>query len=380
MQNPTRSLIGLLAAVLTAFLFSSCAPAPPTGRADVRETAQAVAASQGDLPALETLTSDSADFGDIASRVYGLDPDSLEDAVISYAGGTEAEEIIVLQCTSGEAAREAADALETYAAGREAVFTGYAPVQAAEVAAREVVQEGAFAALLIVPDPQAALGALNGTPSETSAAPAQPAASSVSSAAAAAASEEQAETYDHDAVLQAVISGDTSALSEGNRQVAQLVRDAIGSETDPSMSDYEKEKAVHDWIIAHVEYDPAAVEHPLTLKDPVENHENPIGALIGGGAICYGYSSTFQLFMDALDIPCITVDGMAYNEDEAHSWNLVELDGQWYYVDVTWDDPMGAQPSYTYFNVPAAVLEAHGPHIWDSAGLPETADEAYIPA
>ena len=380
MRSHTDFLPSLLALLLTVLLLASCAPAAETQQADVRAILEAVAASQEDLPELETLTDASADFDQTASRVYGLDPDTIEEAVVSYAGGTEADEIIILRCTSAEAAREAASALEEYASGREAVFTGYVPAQAAEVAAREVVQEGSLVVLLIVPDPQNALAAVNEAPQGTAAVSSAEQTAAASSETPAASSEETQETYDHDAVLQAVKSGDTEGLSEGNRQVAELVRDAIASEIDPSMTDYEKEKAVHDWIIRYVEYDPAAVEHPLTLQDPIENHENPLGALLGGGAICYGYSSTFQLFMDALGIPCITVDGAAYNEEEAHSWNLVELDGQWYYVDVTWDDPLGARPTYTYFNVPASVLEAYGPHIWDASALPETAAQPYEPS
>ena len=47
--------------------------------------------------------------------------------------------------------------------------------------------------------------------------------------------------------------------------------------------------------------------------------------------------------MDALDIPCILVCGNATNDNqttESHEWNYVELDGKWYAVDCTWDDPI----------------------------------------
>ena len=47
--------------------------------------------------------------------------------------------------------------------------------------------------------------------------------------------------------------------------------------------------------------------------------------------------------MDELDIPCILVKGIATNsnnETEKHMWNYVFLDGMWYAMDVTWDDPI----------------------------------------
>lgn len=374
-MNCMRSHIRILCVLLAAsLLFSACTVS--AGQWSAAEAAAAAAASQKDLSSLETLTESSTRFAQTASRIYGLDPDAIEEAVIQYAGGTEAHEIIVLRCRSQADAAEAASALESYADAREAAFTGYAPDQAQEVGAREILQEGTLVMLLIVPDPQAALAALNARRKQT-AAPGSSAAVVLPSVA----SETEAaqEIYDHDAVLAAVRSGDTSGLSEANRQVAERIIDAIASETDPSMSDYEKEKAVHDWIIRNVEYDPAAMEHPLTLADPIENHDNPIGALVGGGAICYGYSSTFQLMMDALGIPCITVEGAAYDEDRSHSWNLVQLGGQWYYVDVTWDDPLSGMPSYTYFNVTAEKMRENGPHIWDASALPETAAKPYMP-
>ena len=49
--------------------------------------------------------------------------------------------------------------------------------------------------------------------------------------------------------------------------------------------------------------------------------------LVEGQAICMGYANTFQLFMDLLDIPCITVIGASSGSREDHAWNLVQLDG-----------------------------------------------------
>ena len=61
------------------------------------------------------------------------------------------------------------------------------------------------------------------------------------------------------------------------------------------------------------------------------------------GPLCTGYAQGFKVLCDAVDIPCILVIGYAQSEPEAqrqfHMWNYVQLDDQWYAVDVSWNDP-----------------------------------------
>lgn len=71
---------------------------------------------------------------------------------------------------------------------------------------------------------------------------------------------------------------------------------------------------------------------------------NAYGGLVDGQSVCEGYAKGFKVICDRENIPCVLVSGMAYSsveltDPEAHMWNLVQLeDGQWYAVDVTWDD------------------------------------------
>lgn len=55
-------------------------------------------------------------------------------------------------------------------------------------------------------------------------------------------------------------------------------------------------------------------------------------------AVCQGYAVTFYVMMTELGIPCTIVGGTA--NGGGHAWNAVKLDGYWYFVDVTWDDPL----------------------------------------
>ncbi|MBQ9438321.1 MAG: hypothetical protein IJU50_08305, partial [Lachnospiraceae bacterium] len=90
-------------------------------------------------------------------------------------------------------------------------------------------------------------------------------------------------------------------------------------------NDYEKVLAVHDWLCGLVDY----------REDAYDCH-TAYGALVRHQAVCDGYALSFQRFMDALGIPCYVATGIRNNE--AHAWNLVQLNGQWYHLDTTWDD------------------------------------------
>lgn len=97
---------------------------------------------------------------------------------------------------------------------------------------------------------------------------------------------------------------------------------------------YEDIKMVHDYLIDKVEYDTTISKN---------NIYNLYGALVNGEAVCEGYARAFKYIMDELEIPCIMVIGKATNSEgktENHAWNYVQLDGTWYAIDVTWDDPI----------------------------------------
>lgn len=99
-------------------------------------------------------------------------------------------------------------------------------------------------------------------------------------------------------------------------------------------STYDKVLQVHDWIINNLEYD---------TEMSSEATYNIWGALIDKKAVCEGYAEAFKYILDELEIPCILVVGEATNSEgntESHEWNYVQIDGNWYAVDTTWDDPI----------------------------------------
>ena len=114
---------------------------------------------------------------------------------------------------------------------------------------------------------------------------------------------------------------------DDNTRAKGMIFDVAAQITNDSMTDREKIKAVHDWIIKNVKY-----------SDRSYNSEYLIGAMLEHKAVCAGYAETFDFFMYILGIEHEYVIGKA---GRLHAWNRVLLDGTWLYVDCTWDDPIG---------------------------------------
>ena len=100
-----------------------------------------------------------------------------------------------------------------------------------------------------------------------------------------------------------------------------------------SMSDKEKIKSFHDYIINNTRYD--SNYKITTNKDTyLGSPYNAYGVLFENKAICGGYSDVMAIYLDKLGIKNYKI---ASNE---HIWNYVYIDGRWYHLDLTWDDPV----------------------------------------
>lgn len=123
-----------------------------------------------------------------------------------------------------------------------------------------------------------------------------------------------------------------------------------------NMTDYEKEKAIHDFIVKNGEYG------FLKGKQEPESY-HATGILLEGIGVCNAYTEAMQLLLSLAGVESKIVIGVA---DEDHSWNLVKLDEKWYHVDTTWDDPVPDEKGrvfYNYFNLPDEIMEKT--HTWE---------------
>lgn len=141
------------------------------------------------------------------------------------------------------------------------------------------------------------------------------------------------------------------------RQELNSTADSIISQIPPDSDDYEKILFVHDYIVDHCEYD----------HDGADSDDNGIwgtayGCLVNGSAICQGYSEAFLLLMNRLGIEAGICSGKTFDTDEGsggHAWNYVKIDDEYYWLDVTWDDPTtNSEPmlSHDYFLINDDIL------------------------
>ncbi len=148
---------------------------------------------------------------------------------------------------------------------------------------------------------------------------------------------------------------DIDSRTKASQQLNETVENII-SKMPGNLDQLQKELYIHDYLVDNCEYDDDAAE-----DDDYRNSAfNAYGALVKGRAVCEGYTRAFNLLCKKLDIDCTNILGEG--ENEAHIWNAVNIGGEWYQIDVTWDDT-GASESesdyitrYLYFNVSEATM------------------------
>ena len=151
-------------------------------------------------------------------------------------------------------------------------------------------------------------------------------------------------------------SGDTSALDEKQLETLNMASKVLDEIITEDMTPYDKEKAVYDWMCANL-----AHEGGVTVVIPTapEYSAEPYGVLKYGAAVCVGFATTFRLFMQMMDIDCMVV------HNSYHSWNLVNLDGDWYHTDIYSDVGRG---NYANFNMTDEMCSSG--HNWDTNFFP----------
>ncbi|ERM92034.1 transglutaminase [Caldanaerobacter subterraneus subsp. yonseiensis KB-1] len=147
---------------------------------------------------------------------------------------------------------------------------------------------------------------------------------------------------------------------EVNTKAKEIIEQII----KPGMSDIDKAKAIHDYIIKNTKYD---YENWLNNTIPPESY-TAYGVLIKGMGVCQGYTAAFNLLAQLAGIDSLGVSGtgLNYGVPMPHAWNMVRIDGKISYIDVTWDDPVpdqGDNVIYGYFNITEEQLAKD--HSWD---------------
>lgn len=369
----------LLPALLLLLALCACAgtgeDAPTPGPAP-EDIAQAVLDSQADPGGLTAL--EGEELRAYLSDGCGVDEDLWTGAAVYLASGVDGREVIVLRLAGAGAASAAVEALEAHRQARAGDFYGYAPDQAALLENARVVTADGYAALLACTDPDGAEAAFLAAVGEGAAAEVlNPGLDTGDFVPFDPPNEYDMSLYDTAPILSAWESGEEDGLSEKDAAILSACRAIFAEHVTEDMTDFEKELALHDALVDLGEYDQAVYDRDTPQGRP--DNTNPYGMLVEGYGICLGYATSFQLLMDLAGVECITVVGAAFNSSSDHAWNLVRLEGEWYAVDPTWDDPIGAeemppmmanQVRYEYFNVTSDYLRETD-HQWDYQSVPE---------
>lgn len=130
----------------------------------------------------------------------------------------------------------------------------------------------------------------------------------------------------------------------------------------PTLSPVEKVKAVHDFIVDYVDYDQSLTEFTA------------YAALVKGKTVCQGYAMLAYRLLNELGIETIIVRGDAHirqlSRSGRHAWNIVNINGEWYHLDCTWDDPIGSNRiHYDYFLISDSAISKT--HSWDYSKYPK---------
>lgn len=149
------------------------------------------------------------------------------------------------------------------------------------------------------------------------------------------------------------ISEIQNAMEAGFQEVSSLI--------PADASDYEKVRIVYTYVIDNTQYQAS------------DDDQSIAGVFWKKKAVCAGYAGAVQYLLERIGVPCIYVDGSTQGSTEGHAWNIVKLDGEYYYVDAT----NGDQPDFLNGN--AAQLEEHKTIIYDYlCPFPEEYEKKYI--
>lgn len=154
----------------------------------------------------------------------------------------------------------------------------------------------------------------------------------------------------------------TAAEQKKTQKAIDKEADRMLADAPKEGSDYEKALYVFEKLIDEVDY----------VEDSADN-QNIISVFLNHETICQGYAYATQYLLEKLGVSCTTVIGNV--SDGPHAWNLVQLDGAYYYMDTTWgnsqylsrqseqkESVLSKYVDYNYFGAATAdIMQSHTP-------------------
>lgn len=149
--------------------------------------------------------------------------------------------------------------------------------------------------------------------------------------------------------------------------VQKKVDQVLANIITPSMTTFQKVKAVNDYIVSNAKYGES------TKSSPHSAH----ALLIEGQAVCQGYALLTYKMLNQIGVDVQYVVGVV-DGNVPHAWNLVKIDGKWYHLDTTWNDPVPDRKGavrYQYFLVDDRTMAQD--HSWIASDYPKATSTKY---
>lgn len=162
-----------------------------------------------------------------------------------------------------------------------------------------------------------------------------------------------------------------SKASKSAVKLANKAEEILEEIIQDGMTDYEKELAIHNYIVSHGEYG------YIEGKEKEQSYQ-AYGILVKKKGVCQAYAEATQLLLTLSGIKSKIIVGKGKENGENHAWNLVKLDDSWYQLDTTWDDPAPDREGrtlYTYFNLTDDQMAKD--HEWNESAYPKANGEKY---
>lgn len=184
-------------------------------------------------------------------------------------------------------------------------------------------------------------------------------------------------------VINLVISYDypRDQLLAMKKETADKVKEIVKNLITPGMSDYQKELALHNYVINNARYDYENVDKDAV---PFDEHD-AYGVLIKGIGVCDSYAEAMKMLLNEAGVECLVAEGDAISSSGSedtkygHAWNIIKLDGEYYHFDATWDDVKNedGSESLTYYFLNLTDDEARSLYTWDESKYPKCTGTKY---
>ncbi|MBE6861571.1 MAG: hypothetical protein E7497_01540 [Ruminococcus sp.] len=129
-----------------------------------------------------------------------------------------------------------------------------------------------------------------------------------------------------------------------NKYITQEANKVVAEVTNSSMTDYQKAKALHDWVCAKVDYD----------YDEVYAEKNHVDSSIflNDKTVCDGFARGYNLLLQAAGIESYYV-----MKTSVHAWNIVKLGGHYFHIDTCHDNKTGNNFDLDHYALSDAKLK-----------------------